>query len=104
MRRATTMKTTSKKESGSALLIATMVSVILTLLGLAYLTLADQENTIAMNQRDSDQLLFVAEAGAQMVKAWFDRPVQGDPNVAIFKFMGDYDMRYKGYYDFTKRV
>jgi hypothetical protein len=81
-----------------------MVAVILTLLGLAYLTLADQENTIAMNQRDSDQLLFVAESGAQMVKAWFDRPTGGDPNSAIFKFMGDYDMRYKGYYDFTKRV
>jgi hypothetical protein len=92
------------QEAGSALLIAVMVSVILTLLGLSYLALADQENAIARNQRDSDQLLFVAEAGAHMVRAWFDRPVQGDPNNPIFKFMGDYDLRWKGWYDFTKRV
>ena len=93
-----------RAESGSALLIATLVAVILTLLGLAYLTLADQENTISINERDSDQILFVGEAGARMVKAWFDRPVAGDPNNAIFKFMGDYDVRAKGWYDFTKRV
>lgn len=104
------MRTTGKGrrgESGSALLITTMVAVILTLLGLAYLTLADQENAIALNQRDADQLLFVGEAGARMVKAWFDRPTVGDPNVSssiLFKFMGTYDMRLESRYDRTKRV
>jgi len=84
-----------------------MVAVILTLLGLAYLTLADQENSIALNQRDADQLLFVGESGARMVKAWFDRPTTGDPNVTssiLFKFMGTYDMRLASRYDRTKRI
>ncbi len=91
-------------ESGSALLIVTMITVILTLLGLSYLAVADQENTIAINQRNADQLTFVSEAGAKMVKAWFDRPVEGDPNNPIFKFMGDYDIRKTLYYDRTQRI
>jgi len=97
----------TRKEAGSALLITTMVAVILTLLGLAYLTLSDQENSIALNQRDSDQLLYVGEAGARMVKAWFDRPTVGDPNVSssiLWKFMGTYDMRLASRYDRTKRL
>ncbi len=102
-----TRRPSRRRESGSALMIATMVAVILTLLGLSYLVLADQENQIAVNQRDSDQLLFVGEAGAKMVKAWFDRPTVGDPNVpssVLFKFMDTYDMRNPVLYDFTKRV
>ncbi len=91
-------------ERGSALLIVTMITVILTLLGLSYLAVADQENTIAANQRNADQLTFVSEAGARMVKAWFDRPVEGDPNNPIFKFMGDYDIRKTLYYDRTQRI
>lgn len=95
------------KEKGSALLITMMVTVILTLLGLSYLFMADTESLIAQNQRDSDQLLFTAEAGARMVKAWFDRPVYGPPSVSasvLFKFLNTYDMRNGAYYDRTQRV
>ena len=91
-------------EAGSAIMIAIMVSVILTLLGLSYLALADQENAIAANQRDADQLMFVAETGAQMVKAWFDRPVSGPVSSPLFKFMGNWDIRNKVYYDLTQRI
>ena len=96
-----------QREKGSALLITMMVTVILTLLGLSYLFMADTENLIAQNQRDSDQLLFVAEGGARMVKAMFDRPPYGapsDPNNVLFKFLNTYDMRNSAYYDRTQRV
>lgn len=96
-----------RKEAGSAMLITMMVMVILTLLGLSYLFMADTENLIAQNQRDSDQLLFVAEAGARMVKAMFDRPPYGapsDPNNVLHRFMNTYDMRNSAYYDRTQRM
>jgi hypothetical protein len=81
-------------EQGSAILMAIMVSVILALLGLAYLAIADQENMISANQRNADQLVYVAETGAKMVKSWFDRPTQGPLGVtANFKFM-NVDMRW----------
>lgn len=91
-------------ETGSALLITVMITVILTLLGISYLAIADQENSIAVNQRNADQLTFVAESGARMVKAWFDRPVEGPPASPVFKFMGDYDLRKAGLYDRTQRI
>ena len=96
-----------KNERGSALLITMMVTVILTLLGLSYLFMADTESLIAQNQRDSDQLLFTAEAGARMVKAWFDRPPYGPPSVpasVLYEFLNTYDMRNSAYYDRTQRI
>jgi len=96
-----------RSQTGSALLIAMMVMVILTLLGLSYLFMADTENLIAQNQRDSDQLLFTAETGAKMIKAMFDRPTIGmpsDPNTVLYKFLNTYDMRNSAYYDLTQRV
>src|SRR5262245_51199647 len=97
----------TRSENGSALLITMMVMVILTLLGLSYLFMADTENLIAQNQRDSDQLLFVAETGAKMIKAMFDRPTYGppsDPNSVLSRFLNTYDMRNSAYYDRTQRV
>jgi len=97
----------ARSQNGSALLIAMMVMVILTLLGLSYLFMADTENLIAQNQRDSDQLLFTAETGAKMVKAMFDRPTIGkpsDPNSVLYRFLNTYDMRNSAYYDLTQRV
>ena len=64
--------------NGSALLIAIMVMVVVTLLGITYLFLADTENLIARNERDRAQVLGVAEAGARMVKHWFDQPILED--------------------------
>jgi len=101
------MKAHGKGQNGSALLITMMVMVILTLLGLSYLFMADTENLISQNQRDSDQLLFVAETGAKMIKAIFDRPTFGppsDPNSVMYRFLNTYDMRDSAYYDRTQRV
>ena len=61
-------------ETGSAMVIALLVTVILTLLGISYLLMAETENRISENERLSDQALFTGEAGARMVKRWFDRP------------------------------
>src|SRR5687767_4627336 len=94
-------------EQGSAMLITMMVMVILTLMGLSYLFMADTENLIAQNQRDPDQLLFVAESGARMVKAMFDTPPYGapsDPNNVLHRFLNAYDMRNSAYYDRAQRV
>jgi hypothetical protein len=94
-------------ERGSAMLITMMVMVILTLMGLSYLLMADTENLIAQNQRDSDQLLFVAESGARMVKAIFDSPPYGppsDPNNVLRRFLNTYDLRNSAFYDRTQRV
>ena len=42
-------------ERGSAMVIAMLVSVILTLLGVSYLLMAETENRISENERLSDQ-------------------------------------------------
>lgn len=61
-------------ERGSALVIATLVMVIMTLLGISFLMMAETENRIAENEKLSAQALFFGEAGARTVKRWFDRP------------------------------
>jgi hypothetical protein len=91
-------------ERGSALLVAIMVSVILALLGLSFLALADQENAISVNQRDADQLVFVGEAGARMVKAWFDRPVEGTIASPLYRYLGTYDTRLALWFDRDQRI
>src|SRR2546426_381912 len=64
----------SQSERGSALIIAVLVMVILTLLGISYLMLAQTENQIAENQLNAQQALFVAEGGARLVMNWFNDP------------------------------
>jgi hypothetical protein len=64
----------ARNEQGSALLIAVLVMVILTLLGISYLMLAQTESQIAQNELSAQQALFVAEAGARTVINWFDDP------------------------------
>lgn len=61
-------------EEGSALILATLVTVILSLLGLSYLMMAQTENTIAENERNSAAALYVAEAGARLAVGWFNDP------------------------------
>src|SRR5437867_11221513 len=64
----------SRSERGSALIIAVLVMVILTLLGISYLMLAQTENQIAENELNAQQALFVAEGGARLVINWFNDP------------------------------
>ena len=61
-------------ESGSALVLAILVSVLLTLLGISFLFMSQTENLIARNEKLAAQALYVAEAGARAVKRWFDLP------------------------------
>ena len=61
-------------EQGSALIIATLVTVILALLGLSYLMMAQTESTIAENERNAATALYVAESGAKLVTGWFNDP------------------------------
>src|SRR5436309_2873709 len=61
-------------EEGSALILAALVTVILSLLGLSYLMMAQTENTIAENERNSAAAMYVAEAGARLATAWFNDP------------------------------
>jgi len=69
------------------MVIAILVSVIMTLLGVSYLMMAETENRIAENERLSDQALFTGEAATRMVKRWFDRPANAvnliNPTLAV---------------------
>jgi len=64
----------TKQEEGSALILAALVTVILSLLGLSYTMMAQTENTIAENERNSATALYTAEAGARLVVGWFNDP------------------------------
>ncbi len=65
------------RERGSALLISLMVMVIMTLLGMAYMLMAETEGQIAINERNASQALYVAESATRAVVDWFDNPVSG---------------------------
>ena len=72
-----TRERSSGRERGSALLISLMVMVILTLLGIAYILMAETENQIAVNQKNATQALYVGESAARAVVEWFNNPVGG---------------------------
>ena len=63
-----------RREKGSALILATLISVILSLLGISYLMMAQTESTIAENERNSALALYVAESGARVAVNWFNDP------------------------------
>ena len=69
-----TLITNRRDEEGSALIIATLVTVILALLGLSYLMMAQTESTIAENERNAATALYIAEAGARLAVNWFNDP------------------------------
>ena len=61
-------------ERGSALILATLVTVIMSLLGVSYIMMAETENRIAENERNAAMALYVAEAGTRLAIAWFNDP------------------------------
>jgi hypothetical protein len=65
---------TPSSERGSALVIALLIMVIMTLLGLAFVLAGQTESKIAVNQRNGQQALHLAESGVRIVKKWFDAP------------------------------
>ena len=64
-------------EPGSALVIALLVMVVLTLLGISFLLMAETENRIAQNERRSAQAFYAAQSTLRVVKRWFDSPAGG---------------------------
>src|SRR5262245_8211716 len=65
---------TGADERGSALIIAILIVVIMSLMGLAFALVAETENKISVNQRHQGQALYVAEGAVRTVKSWFDDP------------------------------
>ena len=55
-------------DRGSAMLIAMMIMVILTLVGISFLILSDTENNIAINDRDFQQVLYIGGGAAKIVE------------------------------------
>ncbi|MCM2315837.1 MAG: pilus assembly PilX N-terminal domain-containing protein [Thermoanaerobaculia bacterium] len=64
------------RERGSALLVALMVIVGLSLLGLSFVAMSETEGAISLNQRNYSQAQTVSEAGAKLVADWFNNPEQ----------------------------
>lgn len=61
-------------QSGSAMVIAILVTAILLLLGMSFLLLGQTEGAISNNQLHHEQALYVCEAVSRSVKRWFDAP------------------------------
>jgi hypothetical protein len=68
------LKKWMRTEKGSALVIALLVMVIMTLLGISFLLMADTENKISVNEKNYTTAHYVAEAGLYLVKDWFNQP------------------------------
>lgn len=66
--------TERRNERGTALIIALLVMVIMTLLGIPFLMMGETENRIAENERVALQAQYAAESAARMVRTWFDKP------------------------------
>ena len=63
-----------KGEAGSALVVAILIMVIMSLMGLAFALVADTENRISVNERHQAEALYAAEGTVRLVKGWFDNP------------------------------
>jgi Tfp pilus assembly protein PilX len=61
-------------ERGSALIVAMMIMVILTMLGVTFAVLAAQEEKISVNARDHEQTLYAAESALEIARTWFNDP------------------------------
>jgi hypothetical protein len=59
-------------QRGFAMVLALLITLVMTLLGMAFLLMSETENRIAENERTSAQALYFAEAGVRVVESWFD--------------------------------
>jgi len=64
------------RQKGSALLVALMTLVGLSLLGLAFVAMSETESAISVNQRNHAQVVATSETGAREVVQWFQNPDQ----------------------------
>ncbi len=91
-------------ERGLALPIALFLTALLGALGIACLQMGIVESRISARQRDRDSLLNIAESGARLVKAWFDRPVSGDPSSGPRHLFLGHDLRDPRLFDRSRRL
>src|SRR5262245_35255479 len=61
-------------ERGSALVLAVVVSALLTILGLLFALTGEDEGRMARNALRGSQALYAAEAAARCARDWFERP------------------------------
>jgi type II secretory pathway pseudopilin PulG len=61
-------------ERGSALIIAVLITVILSLLGISYMLMAQTENTIAENERNAATALYAAQSAVSLAVSWINDP------------------------------
>src|SRR5262249_8403166 len=61
-------------QSGAVLVLALVLSALLTVLGLLFALAAEDEGRMSVNQKRSIQTLYAAEAAARCVRDWFERP------------------------------
>src|SRR5512137_176084 len=60
--------TAGANQRGAVLVIALLVLVVLSILGLAFLTISRTESDISYNDRDSGKALYIADAGLERLK------------------------------------
>lgn len=68
-----------RNEKGIALVVALMVLIMLTLIGMAAILTTTTEVNIAGNEKQATQALYLAEAGISRVKAFFEDPASFNP-------------------------
>lgn len=67
-------RTEDRSDRGSAILVAVMVTAVLALMGLAFLTLSETETYISINRRNTEQVLSIAESGVNLAVTWYNNP------------------------------
>lgn len=67
-------ETARRAERGSALIVALMIMIILTLLGVTFLVMSESEQKISVADRDHSQTLYMAEAAVGVARTWFNDP------------------------------
>jgi Tfp pilus assembly protein PilX len=68
-----------RNEKGIVLMIALMVLIMMSLMGLAAVLTGTTDVQIAANSAHSTQALYLAEAGVGQVKSWFENPASFNP-------------------------
>jgi hypothetical protein len=68
-----------RNEKGFVLMIALMLLVLISLMGLASVMTSTTDVQIAANEIHSTQGLYLAEAGVSQVQSWFDNPASFNP-------------------------
>jgi Tfp pilus assembly protein PilX len=89
-----------RNEKGIVLLIALMVLIMLTLMGLAAVLTGTTDVQIAANESHSTQALYLAEAGVGQVKSWFENPASFSPPAGSYTLDANNSM---GIYTFPQQ-